>query len=136
MKNGKRYKDFAIYTTNLDDYAFLVSRIFSDYNIPFYVDTKKSIISSKLVTYILTLLNVVNGYKVSDILDILKLGLVNILPEDISYLENYILEFDITRYGLKKEFYLNNEKHDDIVYDLERLNHIRENINGIYEKFS
>ena len=73
----------------------------------------------------------VNGYKVSDILDILKLGLVNILPEDISYLENYILEFDITRYGLKKEFYLNNEKYDDIVYDLERLNHIREKINGI-----
>lgn len=135
LKNGKRYKDFAIYTTNLDDYAFLISRIFSDYNIPFYVDTKKSIISSKLVTYILTLLNVVNGYKVSDILDILKLGLVNILPEDISYLENYILEFDITRYGLKKEFYLNNEKYDDIVYDLERLNHIREKINGIYEKF-
>ena len=59
IRNNKKYSDFAVYTTNLDDYSFVVSRIFYEYDIPFYIDTKKSIESSKLVIYILYLLNLV-----------------------------------------------------------------------------
>ncbi len=135
IRNGKRYSDFAIYTTDLDNYSFVISRIFYEYDIPFYVDTKKSIESSKLVVYIMNLLNLARKNDVESILDILKLGLNDLLEEDISYLENYILEFDITRYGLKNKFYLNNENYGDIVYDLDRLNDIRENVNSLFDGF-
>ena len=50
-------------------------------------------------------------------------------------MENYILEFDILKYGLKNKFYLNNEKYGEVIYSLDRLNQIRENINNIFDEF-
>lgn len=137
IKNGSKYSDFCIYTTDIENYSNIFSRVFYEYNIPFYVDTKVSIDDTKLVEYILGILKVsTNGLNIENILDVLKLGLNDIDPLDISYFENYIFEFNINSYSINKKFYLNNDRYDESIYDIERLNNIREKVIDIFSEIS
>lgn len=137
IRENKRYSDFCIYTTDLENYASVFSRVFFEYNIPLYVDKKISIEDTKITQYILILLKMsITGINLDDILEILKLRLNNIDDIDISYFENYVLEFSINKYNLNKKFYLNNERYGETIYDLERLNKIREYIINIFSDVS
>lgn len=137
IRNNKRFKDFCIYTTDLENYENIISRVFYEYNIPFYVDSKRSIENSKLTLYILNILDmgISSRYNFKNVINILKLGLNDILAEDISYLENYVYEFNIDRYSLLMPFSLNNTGYNEIIYDISRLNDIREKINNIFYNF-
>lgn len=132
IREGYRYKDFAIYTTNTDEYSYVVKKIFYEYNIPVYIDSKISIESNIIAKYLQKLIEICkNGYKKENLFQILKFGLNEISTEDISYLENYVLEFNTDRFRFEKEFTYNNVS-NGIVYDLERLNKIRETVLNIF----
>lgn len=129
VKNGYRYNDICIYTTNIDSYKKLIERIFYEYNIKLYVNTSKTIEESILIKYILGILDImVSGINTENVFEVLKLGLNNINDEDIYLLQNYILEFNINKYSVYKEFKLNNTNSSNTIYDLEKLNTIRKNI--------
>lgn len=133
IKNGYRYKDICIYTNNIDKYLDIILNQFFEYNMPVYADVKKSISTSKVITYIIYLLTLKSyRFNINNLLTILKLGLNDIELKDISYFENYVLEFNINIYNLKNKFKLNNKKNIGNLYDLDRLNMIRENINLIF----
>ena len=140
-----RFKDFAIYTNNFEEYEFCLKRIFKEYDLPYSFDDSSEVEFSNLSIYILTLLKIANeGLDVNKLMILLKTNLYNISNEDLNYLENYILEFGIKGYNFNKEFRKNNKEDSiaNVVYDLERLNNIRGNIitcintfaNGIKEK--
>lgn len=125
VKNGYKYNDICIYTTNIDSYKKLIERIFYEYNIKLYVSSSKTIEESILIKYILGIFDIMNaGINTDNIFEVLKLGLNDIDKKDIYILQNYILEFNINKYSLFKEFKLNN-KSISSVYDLEYLNNIR-----------
>lgn len=125
VREGYRYKDFVIYTTNPDEYSYVVKKIFYEYNIPVYIDSKIHIESNILIKYIQKLIEICrSGYKKENVFQLLKFGLNDISPEDISYLENYVLEFNSDKYKFEREFIFNNSS-NGIVYDLERLNKLR-----------
>ncbi|MEG0872866.1 MAG: PD-(D/E)XK nuclease family protein [Clostridia bacterium] len=133
---GYRYKDFCIYTTNIDEYESIISRCFYEYDIPFFADTSKTAEISKLTKYIAILLEIaVYGMTTDRIFEILKLGLNKFELEDIYIVQNYIQEFGVSKYALLKEFKLNNKSCNDTIYDLERLNTIRINIERIFNDF-
>jgi ATP-dependent helicase/nuclease subunit B len=135
IKEGYRYKDFCIYTTNIEEYENIVSKIFYEYNISLYIDSSKSIEITKLTSYIMLLLEIiVQGVKTDSIIDILKLGLNEFNEKEIYELENYILEFNINKYNFLKEFTLNNKSINDTVYDLEKLNITRIKIQEFLNK--
>ena len=60
----------------------------------------------------------------------MKLGLNNISDEDIAYIENYMLEFNILKDLRYINFEVNNSQNN--IYDLDRLNNIRERIIKIF----
>lgn len=128
---GTRFRDFAIYTNNFEEYEFCIKRIFKEYEIAYSFDDVSEVEFSNLSIYILTLLKIAeSGLDVNKLLLLLKTNLYDISLEDLNYLENYILEFGIKGYGLNKEFKKNNKEEalGSIVYDLERLNSIRERV--------
>lgn len=137
IRNGSKYSDFCIYTTDIDNYSSVFSRVFYEYNIPFYVDSKKSIEDTKLAQYILNILAIgISGINIENLIAILKLGFNDIKQEDIAYFENYIKEFNINNYTLNKKFYLNNDRYNETIYDLDKLNEIRVNIINIFSDIS
>ncbi len=134
IRNGNRYNDFLIYTTNPDKYENVINRVFYEYDIPVYIDKKYGIANSKLVQYIITLINIlINGYNTQDLMSLLKLGLNDINIEDIYELENYLIEFNVNKYAICKELKLNNKKNSEKIYDLEYLNNIRTKIIDMYK---
>lgn len=134
IREGYRYRDFDIYTTNVDKYKNILERIFFDTKIPVYINSEENIIFSKLTLYILKYLELLkNGVKKDIILDILKLGFSKISPSDIYEFENYILEFNINDYYITKSFKLNNKKSNDHIYDLDKLNEIRKYLIDLYD---
>lgn len=133
IREGYRYRDFEIYTSDIKTYKALISRIFLNADIPVYISDEENIKFSKLSVYILKYLDILkNGINKENILDILKLGLTNILYEDIYELENYFIEFNIGKYSLFSKFKLNNKKVNEHIYNLEKLNILRENIINMY----
>lgn len=131
VREGYRYKDFDIYTTDVDKYKNIITRVFFDTKIPVYINSKENIKFSKLTIYILKLLDLLkSGIKKDLILDILKLGFTDIKKEDIYEFENYILEFNINDYYMSKPFKFNNKNNH--IYDLDKLNEIREKLVSIY----
>ena len=66
-----------------------------------------------------------HNINLENVINILKKGLNNFNLDDLAYLENYILEFNINKYNVKNKLYLNNEKYNENIYDLEKINKIR-----------
>lgn len=133
VRVGYRYKDFDIYTTDLDEYKDIISRVFFQANIPIYINSKENIKFSKLTTYILKYLDILkNGVKNDTLIDILKLGFCDVSEADVYEFENYILEFNISDYNLTKEFKLNNTRSNEHIYDIQNLNSIRSKLIDIY----
>lgn len=133
VRVGYRYKDFDIYTTDLDGYKDIISRVFFQANIPIYINSKENIKFSKLTTYILKYLDILkNRVKKDTLIDILKLGFCDVSEADVYEFENYMLEFNITDYNLTKEFKLNNTRSNEHIYDIQNLNSIRSKLIDIY----
>ncbi|MEG1705549.1 MAG: PD-(D/E)XK nuclease family protein [Clostridia bacterium] len=134
VRQGYRFKDFAIYTSAIEEYSYIISKTLYEYNIPVYIDSKISLDSNILTKYILKYIEVCkSGYKRETVFELLKYNLNNLTFEEISYLENYCLEFNIDRYKFEKVFYYNNTN-NGILYDLEKLNLIREKLLTIFSK--
>jgi len=57
IKEGYRYSDFALYTTKPEEYDKIISRVFYENNLKYYLPKSKSICESILVKYIQGILN-------------------------------------------------------------------------------
>lgn len=130
-----RFNDFCIYTSNVEKYIHVIRNVMQKYDINTQVSTKTSVNESKLCIYIRLLLDIAkSNFNIDNIISILKLGLNDILIDDICMLENYVKEFNISGYNIDLPFYLNNEVgNNKKVYDLDPLNNIREKILQIFD---
>ena len=134
VKENAKYSDFVIYTSNLEEYFYIVSQIFYTYNIPFYTNLGIELNKNSLIEYILKLIDIcIYDFKNENIFEILKLGLNDIDSKDISLLENYVLEFNINKYSWDKEFNLNNNKKDQNIYDLNKINEVKNTVINIFK---
>ena len=132
IEEGYRYSDFAILCANTNEYNYPITKTFLEYNIPVHIDIKYKLSSNFLVKYINKLLELgFYGYKKDILLELLKSGFLDISYKDISYLENYMLEFNIEGFKFTNTFKVNNKSNGKI-YDLELLNNIRKKILDIF----
>lgn len=133
IRQGDRYNDFAIYTSCIDEYSYVISKVFYEYNIPVYLDSKILLSDNILIKYMLRFLEILKfSYKRESLFELLKYGLNTVTFEEISYLENYCIEFNIDRYKFEKKFIYNN-KNNGTIYDLDKLNEIRISVINIFE---
>ncbi|WP_181349187.1 helicase-exonuclease AddAB subunit AddB [Thalassobacillus sp. CUG 92003] len=100
---GYRYKDMAILMREPDVYHDLIATIFHDYDIPVFIDEKRTMLNHPLVELIRSGLDVVEGnWRYDAVFRLLKTGFVP--PTDLEYplheegideLENYVLEYGV-----------------------------------------
>lgn len=89
---GLRYRDIALVAGNLTDYEQLIQAIFSEYEIPCFIDRKIDITSHPLIRLILSLLDIfINNWSYEDVFSYLKTGLTNVDKDETDILENYVL---------------------------------------------
>jgi ATP-dependent helicase/nuclease subunit B len=87
-----RYRDIAVVTRNLAAYEKIVEAVFSEYDIPYFIDRKIDIRNHPLVRLILSMMDIFNeNWSYESVFRYLKTGLTGIEPNDVDKLENYVL---------------------------------------------
>ncbi|KMT23345.1 helicase-exonuclease AddAB subunit AddB [Clostridium cylindrosporum] len=133
-ENGYRYRDIVVATRNMDRYESLIDGIFSDYNIPLYIDKKKVATENPIVVLLLSALEVQRRrWSYEGVFTYLKSGLIDIDGEDINLLENYVVENGIKGKRWFKPFETYSSIRIDNT-DNERENELLERINLTREK--
>lgn len=90
--NGYRYNDIAVVSGDLDSYENLIRVIFSEYEIPYFIDKKREISSNPLIIYVIASVEILaRNWSYESIFRYLKCGLLNIDMNEIDALENFVL---------------------------------------------
>ena len=127
VRAGMHYKDIAVVAPDLEQYRYLVSGIWSDYNIPYFVDAKTEILFHPMSEMVDSIFDIfTRNFRSEDVFRFLRTGLTDLSFEEIDYLENYIIATGIR--GKNKYFHpfairSNSYREDD---DLLKVNEIRE----------
>ena len=91
---GYRYRDIGIITKNIESYSSLIRAIFSEYEIPVFIDEKKDITSDIFVKYVLAILDIfAKNWSYEAVFNYLKSGIVKI--DRLYELENYCIKWNI-----------------------------------------
>jgi len=98
-----RFRDIAIFMRQPETYHDLIATIFDDYEIPVFIDEKKTMQSHPLIEFLRSALDVVEGdWRYEPVFRVLKTGFVPssdpehpLTNDAIDELENYILEYGI-----------------------------------------
>lgn len=94
---GYKYNDIALITKNIENYNNIIKSVFHQYDIPVFIDEKKSLSQNILIKYILSVLDIFNkGWSISSVFASLKTGFYDIEQDEIFELERYC-----TKWGIK-----------------------------------
>ncbi|XZH04786.1 helicase-exonuclease AddAB subunit AddB [Clostridium perfringens] len=136
-----RFKDISVICRDVDNYEKVVSAIFSEYEIPYYIDKKIDIASNPLIVFINSAVDIISkNWTYESMFKYLKTGLIKEFrgiegAELIDELENYVLAYGIKGKKWMEEWVNYSSsilKEEEISEEnkqrLERLNDIRETI--------
>ncbi|SEU03904.1 DNA helicase/exodeoxyribonuclease V, subunit B [Salinibacillus kushneri] len=100
---GFRYRELGVLIRDSDSYHDLIQTIFSDYDIPVFIDEKRTMLNHPLIELIRSALDMVEGnWRYDALFRVLKTDFipstdkeVPLTQENIDELENYVLEYGI-----------------------------------------
>lgn len=98
------FQDIGILVRDTDSYGDLLERVFKEYDIPFFLSTKRLSVHHPLSELIRSLFDVVAGFHYDAVFRLLKTGLFLDVNRDVKLLENYVLEF-----GIRKKHWLSQD---------------------------
>lgn len=102
---GLRYKDIRLIYNDLENRESIIERVFEEYGIELFSDVKRDIMSSPIVKYITSLLDVViEKYRTDTVLSVLKSGFGDLTGDELADLENYAVKYKIKGTMWKKAF--------------------------------
>lgn len=136
VRSGKyRFNEITVAARNLEDYDYLLNRIFEEYKIEYFLDKKLSSKSNPIITLLLSILEMKNtGYSYNSVFRYLKSGLLDISYDDICILENFVLENGISgkkwfseNFGRKISYNVDGEVVEDDDF-IEKIRDIRDRV--------
>ncbi|WP_342436827.1 helicase-exonuclease AddAB subunit AddB [Paenibacillus sp. FSL L8-0436] len=101
---GAEYGEMAVFMRNISDYEQLITPLFQDYSVPFFLDQKVNELHHPLVEFVRSALDVVRRrWRYEDVFRCVKTELLlpldgSITREDMDALENYVLACGIHGY--------------------------------------
>ncbi|PAV29248.1 helicase-exonuclease AddAB subunit AddB [Virgibacillus profundi] len=98
-----RYQDMAVFIRQTETYHDLIDTIFNDYDIPVFIDEKRTMLNHSLIEFIRSVLDIVEGnWRYDAIFRVLKTGFIPesdpefpLTNDAIDELENYVLEYGV-----------------------------------------
>ncbi len=128
---GLRYKDIRLVCNDMEERGPIIERVFEEYGIKVFSDTKRDILANPIVQYVTSLIDVViEKYSTTSIMAMLKSGFDDLTMEDISELENYAIKYKIRGTMWKKPFRRGKAEYKE---KLETLEDLRQKIVGEIE---
>ena len=124
-KKGYRCRDIGVIVSSMETYGDYLREAFEGYDIPVFMDTKRSILLNSFVEYIRSLLNMAEeNFTCESVFRFLRTGLSGISYEDTCILENYVLGLGIRGYKKWQERWVRRLRGME-EEELDHLNHLR-----------
>ncbi len=142
LEEGYCYRDMAVVVGDLETYADYFEREALVYDIPVFMDRTRGLLLNPFIEYIRSALKIVLfDFSYETVFHYLRCGLSGFEPQEIDYLENYVLALGIKgkkkwsqafvrRADLKQELAGTKEKEEEQRLFLEKLNSLRERFMG------
>lgn len=133
QNHNLRYKDIAIVTGDVTGYGNYVESIFSQYNIPYFLDTTKEILFHPFIEFVRATLEIIEkDFSYEAVFRFLRCGFFDISETEIDILENYILATGIRGKSSWSKKWLRGTRNKS-EYDLEAMEALRIKIYDILE---
>lgn len=129
---GYRYREIAVIAGDVSAYADYIEKMAEVYEVPIFMDYKRSVLLNSFVEYIRSLLAMIEqNFTYEAVFRFLRTGFVQFQNEEIDELENYVIALGIRGYKKWNETWTRKYRGIE-TEDLERINEIRERfVNGI-----
>jgi ATP-dependent helicase/nuclease subunit B len=102
---GLRYKDIVVICNDMDVRGSVIKRVFADYGISTFLDTKRNILHNPIIEFITAILDIIaRGWLYEDVFRLLKTNLTGISTEEVEALENYVVKYRIRGKRWKSDF--------------------------------
>jgi len=119
---GLRYKDILVLCNDMETRGEILVRVFEEYGIPLFTDTKKDILSNSMVQIVISLIDVViEKYRTDVVLQLLKSGFGDMTEDQLAELENYSIKYKIKGSMWKKPFKRGAAEYEDALAVIEEL---------------
>ena len=133
---GCRYREIGVIVSNMDVYGDYLERAFERYQIPFFMDHKRSILLNSFVEHLRSLLNMMEQqFSYESVFRFLRTNLSGFTGDEVDMLENYVLGLGIRGYKNWQKRWVRKLK-TTTEAELETLNHLRvmfvEKIDALY----
>ncbi|MBQ8960741.1 MAG: exodeoxyribonuclease V subunit gamma [Ruminococcus sp.] len=92
-----RYRDMAVISNDMGQYAEVLKAAFARYDIPFFLSMEKPVGHTSVMTYFTSLLDLLTARKLrsEQVFRMIKCGISGVSPEDSSLLENYCYKWGV-----------------------------------------
>lgn len=98
-KRGYRYQDVAVIVSDMNLYADIIEKVFERYDIPVFMDYKRSLLLNSFVEYIRSLLAMIEkNFTYESVFRFMRTGLTEFSGNEIDVLENYVRGLGIRGY--------------------------------------
>jgi ATP-dependent helicase/nuclease subunit B len=100
---GYRYRDMAVVVSDMETYAVYLEKACGAYEIPVFMDNKKSILLNAFVEYVRSLLAMIEeNFSYESVFRFLRTDMAGFSREEVDRMENYVIALGIK--GYKKWF--------------------------------
>lgn len=120
-----RLRDIGVIVSDMDVYADHLKQAFIKYDIPFFMDHKRSILLNSFVEYIRSVLHMAEqSFSYESVFRFLRTNLAGFTYEEIDELENYVIGLEIKGYKHWQEKWTRKLR-GMAQEDLDKMNHYR-----------
>ncbi len=122
---GMRYRDIGVIVTDMEVYGDDLTRAFARYDIPLFMDHKRSILLNSFVEYLRSLLAMAEqNFTTDSVFRFLRTGLFEFTRSQTDLLENYCIALGIKGYKNWQKSWVKKPE-DMSEEELETVNHLR-----------
>ncbi len=122
---GYRYRDIAVIASDMNVYADALEKACAAFDIPVFMDYKKSILLNAFVEYLRSLLAMAEqNFTYESVFRHLRTGLCGFTPDEIDRMENYVIALGIKGYKKWQQAWVRRTAQTG-EEELNELNHLR-----------
>ncbi len=122
LVNEKKYKfgEISVICSNMEKYSSYVSRIFRQYNIPFFLDERRKVTSHPVVVWLLSAMQFADSHLREYLIDMIKTLYTPLNQDECEELEDYCIVCSIQGSLFTRDF-----KRGAKIFNLKKLNEMR-----------
>lgn len=114
VMHGERYRDFSVVVSSVNEYTPVIKKIFSRYDVPFFINKKEEALGQASIRYVLDAIKArQSGYEKGYMLKLALNPFSEITESEYDDFDSYILKYGINFSRFEKEFSLGK---DDVLY--------------------